>query len=75
MIPLARYRCHACGFEWEGYRVVWDPESGLGDMRRDNGGRGPTECPRPHCKSLYVDWLNWEDIRKALGRYWEREDA
>ena len=71
-IPKTRCRCMKCGFEWSGYRVLWDEETGLGQKYTDHGGRGMTECPRPQCKSLYVELLNWEEIRKALGRYWEK---
>lgn len=63
-----------CGFEWSGYRVMWDPETGLGHTSRELGGRGATECPKPKCKNLYVQWVNWEEIRVALGRYWERKE-
>lgn len=73
-IPISRYRCVKCRFEWEGYRVLWDEESGLGETYRQHGGRGPTECPQHKCKNLYVEWLNWEEIRVALGRYWELDE-
>jgi hypothetical protein len=70
-IPDAKYRCMKCGFAWSGYRVFWDEETGMGEMTRYHGGRGPTQCPKPTCKNDYVEWLNWEETRIALGRYWE----
>lgn len=70
-VPDSKYRCMKCGFEWSGYRVLWDEETGMGEMSRHHGGRGMTECPKPNCKNIYVEWVNWEEIRKALGRYWE----
>lgn len=71
-VPDSKYKCMKCGFEWSGYRVLWDEESGLGQMIREGGGRGMTECPKPKCKNIYVEWVNWEEVRIALGRYWER---
>jgi hypothetical protein len=71
-VPDAKYRCMKCGFEWSGYRVLWDEETGMGQQYRHNGARGMTECPRPKCKNTYVEWVNWDEVRVALGRYWER---
>lgn len=68
-VPDAQYRCMRCGFKWEGYRVLWD-DKGNGHRYNQNGGRGMTECPS--CKNIYVEWVNWEQVRVALGRYWER---
>ena len=73
-VPDAHYRCMKCGFKWFGYRVLWDEDTGMGEMYKNDGGRGMTECPQVRCKNIYVEWVNWEEIRKALGRYWE-EDA
>lgn len=72
-IPDSKYRCMKCGFAWEGYSVLWDEESGLGHISKHHGGRGMTECPQRKCKNLYVEWINWPEIQKALGRYWERD--
>jgi hypothetical protein len=72
-VPDSHYRCMKCRFEWVGYRVSWDEKTGMGYTTRHHGGRGPTECPQPRCKNLYVEWVNWEAIRVALGRYWEEE--
>ncbi len=59
-----------CDFKWSGYRVLWDPDSGLGQKHT---GYGMTECPKPACKNIYVEWVNWEQVRVALGRYWEKK--
>jgi hypothetical protein len=29
---------------------------------------GPVKCLK--CRCLYVDFLNWEEVRKSLGHYW-----
>lgn len=69
-VPDAKYRCMRCGLKWSGYRVLWDEKTGQGYRYDQHGGRGPTECPK--CKNIYVEWVNWEQIRVALGRYWEQ---
>lgn len=78
--PEAKFRCTKCSFTWQGYRVLWHecrstgpspcpprcPYEGKG-FRQD--GLGMTECPK--CKSIYVEFVNWEEVRKGLGKYWE----
>jgi hypothetical protein len=66
----AKYRCMKCSFTWSGHRVLWDPDTGRG---KKLPGYGMTECPQEKCKSIYVEWMNWERCRKALGRYWEHD--
>lgn len=50
-----KYRCQRCHYEF--IRTFKKGESAA------------TPCLR--CGHLYVDWLNWEEFRKSLGRYWE----
>ena len=32
----------------------------------ENEKPGPTQCPK--CSHLYVDWLNWKEVLRKLGR-------
>ncbi len=85
-LPDANYRCmnETCAFEWSGYRVLFHqcitvgppymvcptpcPRKGKPSPKLKNYGM--TECPE--CANIYVEWVNWEQCRIALGRYWER---
>lgn len=70
-VPDNQYRCMKCGFSWAGYRVLWDEESGMGQMYKNPGGRGMTECPQVRCKNIYVEWINSKEVLNALGEYWK----
>ena len=32
----------------------------------ENERPGPTQCPK--CNNLYVEWLNWKEVLRELGR-------
>jgi hypothetical protein len=71
--PISKFRCMKCGHTWEGYRVLWNPKHRV-VMRWDAPeDYGPTECPKNPQEHIYVEWVNWEQIRKYLGRYWEEK--
>jgi hypothetical protein len=66
-----KYRCVSCSFEWEGYRVLKDLDTGKVRRFQDPPMRGGmTECPK--CLNLYVEWMNALEILGKLGKYWER---
>lgn len=68
-----KYKCMTCGHSWEGRRLMTG-EDGKAYRYTDPPLRGGmTECVlHPKCKSLYVEWVNADEVLAALGRYWER---
>ena len=67
-MPFYEYRCMRCGFRWSGYRFYQD-EDGVYHRYHEHQGRGMTDCPK--CKNMYVEWLNWQKIRRAMGKDWD----
>ena len=67
-VPDAKYRCMRCRFEWVGYRVLPDKDR-VYWRYDDHQGRGMTDCPK--CHNMYVEWLNWEEIRRTMGKEWD----
>jgi len=65
VIP-AQYRCMRCGLKWSGSRFLWGDDG----RAKQYDDYGMVECPAPSCKSIYVEWVNWQKCLKALGRYW-----
>lgn len=61
-----------CGHEWEGCRYLWNEKHQVVMKFEAPDDYGPTECKLEPKTHIYVEWLNWEEIRKHLGRYWER---
>ena len=75
----SEYKCQKCNFYWFGYRIIWH-RCGMScpsDCKMDGKkypkmtGPGMTECPK--CGHIYVDWINWTEVLKSLGNYWERK--
>ena len=71
-LPVPKFKCWACGHEWEGKRYLWDEEHQVVTV---HVGYGPTECALKSWEHIYVTWVNWEECRKVLGRYWEEKDG
>ena len=69
MPPPAKYRCMKCGLKWSGCRFMPDE---FGVLHKESG-YGMTECPSPTCRSIYVEWVNWQKCLNALGRYLEHD--
>jgi len=63
----------ACGFEWAGKRLLLD-QGGNPHRFTDPPLRGGmTDCWNfPKCRSIYVEWVNANEVLAALGNYWER---